>query len=177
MGLFIAGAVTAAAAPTLAVLLTGQVLLGTGAAALLVGALVLAREAPPHPAGRGGLDPWGQLTAVLALGALTFAVIQSGSAGWRATSAWAPLAVALTAAAAFVAIEDRGPRPMLIGGILGVAVLGAMAQPLTLAGVRVAILVATGALTASSLLGLLVPGVAVAADEMTVIEVVAAAEG
>jgi DHA2 family methylenomycin A resistance protein-like MFS transporter len=179
VALFITGAVLAAAAPTLAILLTGQVLLGTGAAALMpaslalisdaypdhrergravaiyasasavaigvgpvlggllidaigwraifgidvplalfVGGLVIAgvRETPRRP--RDGLDPWGQLTAFLALGALTFALIESGADGWLAPRTLGALALAGSAGLAFLAIERRGHSPMLPLSIL-----------------------------------------------------------
>lgn len=174
VGLFVVGAIVAAAAPTLAVLLAGQVLLGTGAAALLpaslalisdaypddrrraraiaifasasavaiglgpvvggllidslgwraifgldiplaliVGLLVLGDTSRPAPVATAGLDGFGQLTAILALGALTFAVIQSGSSGWGAPAVLGPLAGALAAGVAFVLIERSGREPML----------------------------------------------------------------
>jgi DHA2 family methylenomycin A resistance protein-like MFS transporter len=174
VGLFVLGALVSAAAPTLLVLLAGQVLLGTGAAALLpaslalisdaypddrsraraiaifasgsavaiglgpvlggllidtlgwraifgldvplalmVGLLVLAQAPPPPRAVRAGLDGLGQATAILALGSLTFAVIQSGTSGWDSPAVLGALAVALAAGTAFVAIERSGREPML----------------------------------------------------------------
>jgi DHA2 family methylenomycin A resistance protein-like MFS transporter len=286
VGLFIAGAVTAAAAPTLAVLLTGQVLLGTGAAALMPASLALISDAYPDDRRRAGAIAIFASASAVAIGAgPVLGGLLIDAIGSRAFDASAiaglllnfgvygpffvlslypqelrgrsplqtgliflvqPATAAVTALAAGAITARRGPRiptvaggivaaagallmasggarsgyvtliaglmllgaggglsvPALtvavvsgsardqvgvaaatftasrqIGGILGVAGLGAMAQPLTVAGVRAAILVAAGALATSSLLGLLVPGVAVAADEMTVIEVVAAAEG
>jgi len=174
VGLFVLGAIVSAAAPTLPALLAGQILLGTGASALLpaslalisdahpddrrraraiaifasgsavaiglgpvlggllidtlgwrsifgldvplalvVGLLVLAEPAPPRPAVRAGLDRFGQAAAIVTLGALTFAVIQSGSSGWGSAAVLGPLAGALAAGGAFVAIERSGREPML----------------------------------------------------------------
>ncbi|HET9103968.1 MAG TPA: MFS transporter [Solirubrobacteraceae bacterium] len=171
---FVLGALVSLAAPSLAVLLTGQVLLGTGAAALLPASLALLSDAYPDDRRRAraiaifasasavaiglgpvlggllidslgwraifgldvplaviigllvaahrpraaptlakGLDGFGQVTAILSLGALTFAVIQSGSSGWLAAPVLGPLAVAVGAAFAFVAIERAGREPML----------------------------------------------------------------
>jgi DHA2 family methylenomycin A resistance protein-like MFS transporter len=174
VSLFVCGAVLAAAAPDLAFLLAGQLLLGTGAAALLpaslalisnaysdrrsrgravaiyasasavaiglgpvlggllidafswraifaidvplallIGVLVLAdvRETPRRP--RRSLDPWGQVTVVIALAALTFAVIESGSGGWLQFPTLGPLLLAIVAGTAFIAIERHGSAPML----------------------------------------------------------------
>lgn len=385
VALFIAGALLAAGAPTLGLLLAGQVLLGTGAAALMPASLALISDAYPGQRERGravaiyasasavaigigpvvggllidavgwraifgidvplalfvgglvaahvretprraraGLDPWGQLTAVVALAALTFAVIQSGTGGWLVARTLCALALAAGAGVAFLVIERRGRSPMLplailgsrafdasalagllvnfavygqffvlslylqelrgisplqtglfflvqpcvaagtallggaitnrrgpriptvsgglcamagtllilqiqahhsyapligglallgagggmsvpaltvavvassrrdqvgiaaagftatrqIGGILGVAVLGALTgQPVSLSGIHAAIAVAAGALLASALLGVLVPGTAPQADELTVLKATAAAEG
>lgn len=57
------------------------------------------------------LDVPGQLTAVLALAALTFAVVEGGSAGWAAAG------VAVVATAAFFAIESRHPHPVVPLGL------------------------------------------------------------
>ncbi|MFJ5258853.1 MFS transporter [Streptomyces sp. NPDC088387] len=80
---------------------------------LPVGALtlVLLLRAPrslPRPA---PLDVPGQVSAVVALVALTFAVIEGGTAGWAA------LAVAVVAVAAFVRIESRGAHPVVPLGL------------------------------------------------------------
>ncbi|WP_433888697.1 MFS transporter [Streptomyces sp. CA-111067] len=72
--------------------------------------LLTARTArsPRRPA---PLDTAGQLTAVLALAALTFAVIESGRRGLLA------LAVAAVAGAAFFVIESRHPHPVVPLGL------------------------------------------------------------
>ncbi|MFG1810192.1 MFS transporter [Streptomyces sp. NPDC049040] len=67
-----------------------------------------ARQAARRPA---PLDVPGQLTAVLALAALTFAVIEGGRAGWAAAG------VAAVAGAAFFVIESRHPHPVVPLGL------------------------------------------------------------
>ena len=73
-------------------------------------ALPLARaarsERRPAP-----LDVPGQLTAVLALGAVTFAVIEGGVRGWSAAG------LAAVAAAAFAVAERRHPHPVVPFGL------------------------------------------------------------
>ncbi|MFI0721304.1 MFS transporter [Streptomyces sp. NPDC021224] len=80
--------------------------------------LVLARSARserrPAP-----LDVPGQVTAVLALGALTYAVIEGGTRGWVAGG------VAAAAGAAFVRAETRHPHPVVPLGLFRGAALSA----------------------------------------------------
>jgi DHA2 family methylenomycin A resistance protein-like MFS transporter len=59
------------------------------------------------------LDGWGQLTAVVAMGALTYGAIEAGGAGLAAPSVLAALGVAAVALAAFVATQRRGTHPMV----------------------------------------------------------------
>jgi DHA2 family methylenomycin A resistance protein-like MFS transporter len=80
--------------------------LPVGAAILLL--LVRAPRSQRRPA---PLDLPGQATAVVTLTALTFAVIEGGTAGWAA------LAVAGLAAAAFLRIEARGAHPVVPLGL------------------------------------------------------------
>jgi MFS transporter, DHA2 family, methylenomycin A resistance protein len=180
VAVFIAGALVAATAPTLAVLIAGQVVLGTGAAALMPASLALISHAYPddrrraHAIGvfasasavsiglgpvlggllidatgwraifamdiplalfvaalvaRGvaetprrpaaGLDLAGQATAIVALAAFTFAIIESGDAGWGSAATLLALALALAAGTIFVAIERRGLHPMLPLSLFG----------------------------------------------------------
>ncbi|MEU0334499.1 MFS transporter [Streptomyces sp. NPDC006193] len=80
--------------------------LPVGAVILLL--LVRAPRSRPRPA------PWdvpGQLTAVVTLVALSFAVIEGGPAGWAA------LAVAVVAGASFLRIEARRPHPVVPLGL------------------------------------------------------------
>ncbi|MGP4010424.1 MFS transporter [Streptomyces sp. 4N124] len=76
--------------------------------ALILVLLVRAPRSQPRPA---PLDLPGQVTAVVALTALTFAVIEGGTAGWAA------LAVAVVAAVAFFRIEARRPHPVVPLGL------------------------------------------------------------
>ncbi|MHB9850239.1 MFS transporter [Streptomyces krungchingensis] len=78
--------------------------LGVVASALLV----RAPRSRPRPA---PLDLPGQLTAVVALAALTFAVIEGGGTGLVA------LAVAVVAGAVFVRVEARQPHPVVPPGL------------------------------------------------------------
>ena len=111
------GAAAMAAGPVLGGILTSTagwraiffVNLPVGAAALVLLMLRVARS----PQLAAPLDPAGQVTAVLGLAALTFGVITGGSAGFTAPLALAGLAVAVLAAACFVAVESRVARPMV----------------------------------------------------------------
>jgi DHA2 family methylenomycin A resistance protein-like MFS transporter len=58
-------------------------------------------------------DPAGQLTAVVALTALTAGLIEAGPHGWASWPVAAGLIIAAGAAAAFVAVERRAASPML----------------------------------------------------------------
>lgn len=69
--------------------------------------LALLIRAPRSQRRPAPLDLPGQVTAVVALTALAFAVIEGGTAGWAA------LAVAVVAAVAFLRIEARGPHPVV----------------------------------------------------------------
>jgi DHA2 family methylenomycin A resistance protein-like MFS transporter len=81
--------------------------------ALVVAVLVLRGvDETPRTAQRG-LDIPGQVTAVLALAALTFALIESGSLGWGSPVVVGALVVAVASALAFVAVERRSAAPML----------------------------------------------------------------
>jgi DHA2 family methylenomycin A resistance protein-like MFS transporter len=80
----------------------------------LIGILLTLRYAEETPQNRGrGLDLPGQLTAILALGALAAATIEGGARGWTDAFVLGGYAVALIAGAAFIAIELRGRQPML----------------------------------------------------------------
>lgn len=180
VAVFLAGASVAATAPSLGVLIAGQVVLGTGAAALMPASLALishaypddrrraraigifasasavavgigpvlggllidaigwraifamdvplaafvallvvrgVEETPRRPA--AGIDLPGQVTAIVALGAFTFAIIESGDAGWASARTLVALAVAVVTGALFVAIERRGAHPMLPLSLFG----------------------------------------------------------
>ncbi|MEV5107378.1 MFS transporter [Streptomyces massasporeus] len=111
----VGGAVAIAAGPVLGGLLTTEwswrAVFWLNVPAGLAGFLTLMRAArsPRHPA---VFDLPGQLTAVLALAALTFAVIEGGHHGFTGTVV-AATAIAVLAGAAFVAVETRRKAPML----------------------------------------------------------------
>ncbi|ANS64365.1 drug/proton antiporter [Streptomyces lincolnensis] len=69
--------------------------------------LVLLVRAPRSERRPAPLDLPGQVTAVLALTGVAFAVIEGGTAGWAA------LAVAVVAGVAFLRIEARSPHPVV----------------------------------------------------------------
>jgi EmrB/QacA subfamily drug resistance transporter len=73
--------------------------------------LLLARVLPsPHRAAR--FDWAGQVTAVLAMGGLTYGAIEAGAAGFAAPRVVAAFAIAAVALAGFVAAQARGAHPM-----------------------------------------------------------------
>ncbi|MFI7386452.1 MFS transporter [Streptomyces sp. NPDC049813] len=74
-------------------------------------ALVGMVRAPRSPRGRAPMDPAGQITAVPALAALVFAVINGGSGGWTAPATLAGFGVAIVAGAAFLTAESRQSDP------------------------------------------------------------------
>ena len=78
-----------------------------GAAALLL--LARVRPSPRQPA---PFDWAGQVTAVLAMGGLTYGAIEAGAAGFTAPRVVTAFAVAAVALAAFVAAQARGAHPM-----------------------------------------------------------------
>ena len=55
----------------------------------------------------------GQVTAVLALGGLTFGIIEGGASSYSAPQVLAAFGVGLIAAVAFVVSQDRGRNPMV----------------------------------------------------------------
>ncbi|NEB80758.1 MFS transporter, partial [Streptomyces sp. SID14478] len=110
----VGGSVSMAAGPVLGGVLTEHV--GWRAVFFLnlpVGALILALLAkvavsPRRPA---PLDVPGQITAVLALAGLTFAVIEGGHTGWTSVPVLGALAVAVVAAVAFYVTEKHHRAP------------------------------------------------------------------
>ncbi|MGK5557296.1 MFS transporter [Actinomadura kijaniata] len=116
----VGGAVAVAAGPVVGGALSGTlgwraifaVNLPVGVAALAV----LAR-AERSPRRARPLDPYGQLTAVVALAALTFAVIEGGANGFGEPVVAACLGLFAAAAAAFVAIEARVAAPLVPPGL------------------------------------------------------------
>ena len=77
-----------------------------------LGLLLLART--PHSPQRNAPFDWaGQVTAVLAMGGLTFGVIEAGAGGFAAPQVLSAFAVAVVALAAFLAAEARVAHPMV----------------------------------------------------------------
>ena len=71
--------------------------------------LTRVQPSPRHPA---PFDWAGQITAVLAMGGLTYGAIEAGAAGFGAPRVVAAFVVAAIALAAFVAAQARGAHPM-----------------------------------------------------------------
>ena len=78
-------------------------------------ALVLAARFVPESSDRAGrtLDLPGQITAVLGLGALTYAFIEANTYGWTSTRILACFILAAVSLALFLFIEIRGSSPLL----------------------------------------------------------------
>lgn len=76
-------------------------------------ALALLARVPKSARRPAPLDVAGQLTAVAALGALAFGVIEGGASGFGRPVAAGSLVVAATAFVAFVLVEARGAHPMV----------------------------------------------------------------
>jgi MFS family permease len=82
---------------------------------LPVGAVALLLLARTRPSTRrhAPFDWVGQVTAVLAMGGLTYGVIEAGAAGLTAPRVLAALSTAVVAAAVFVIAQRRGSHPMV----------------------------------------------------------------
>ncbi|MFI7047224.1 MFS transporter [Streptosporangium sandarakinum] len=116
----VGGAVAVAAGPVIGGVLSGT--LGWRAifaVNLPVGVATLAvlTRVERSPRGSAPLDPYGQLTAVIALAALTFGVIDGGENGFGEPVVLGCLGLAAVAAAAFVVIEARTAAPMVPLGL------------------------------------------------------------
>ncbi|WP_037914227.1 MFS transporter [Actinacidiphila yeochonensis] len=82
----------------------------------LVALVLLSRTPhPPHPprALRAPFDWTGQLSAVVAMGALTFAAIEAGADGFTALPVTAACVAVVAAAAVFTLSQARGRHPMV----------------------------------------------------------------
>jgi MFS transporter, DHA2 family, methylenomycin A resistance protein len=82
----------------------------------LVAAILLSR-APRSPRRAAPLDPAGQVTAVAALAALTFGVIDGGETGFGRPAVLGCLLLAVVAMAAFAIAETRAAHPMVPLGL------------------------------------------------------------
>lgn len=78
-----------------------------------VAGLVLLTRIPKSPRRTAALDPVGQLSAVVALACLTYAVIESGHAGHSLLSVAVPAAGAVIAISVFLLTESRAAQPMV----------------------------------------------------------------
>ena len=92
----------------------------------MIGVLLTARFASEtsRTADRG-VDPWGQLAAILGLTLLAAATIRGGSDGFGSATVLGGYAIAAAAGAAFVVIEARRARPMLPLRLFRCAAFGA----------------------------------------------------
>jgi EmrB/QacA subfamily drug resistance transporter len=108
------GAVASSAGPVLGgvlTLVTWRLIFFINVPAGAVTLLLLTRIQPsPHRA--APFDRAGQITAVLAMGGLTYGAIEAGAAGFTAPRVVAAFVVAVVALAAFVAAQARGAHPM-----------------------------------------------------------------
>ena len=109
------GAVASSCGPVLGGLLTlvswrliFLVNLPVGAVALLL--LARAERSPRHSS---PVDRTGQLTAVLAMGGLTYGSIEAGAAGLTSLRVLTAFTVAVVALAAFLVAQARGAHPMV----------------------------------------------------------------
>lgn len=76
-------------------------------------ALALLARDRPSPRRPTPFDWAGQVTAVLAMGGLTYGAIEGGAAGLAAPRVLAAFAVAVAGLAVFVAVQARGAHPMM----------------------------------------------------------------
>jgi MFS transporter, DHA2 family, methylenomycin A resistance protein len=74
--------------------------------------LLLLTRIPPSPHRAAPFDRAGQITAVLAMGGLTYGAIEAGAAGFTAPRVVTAFVVAAGALAAFVAVQARGAHSM-----------------------------------------------------------------
>lgn len=105
----------------------------------LVGIVVAGKRVLHAPRRQRRLDPAGQLTAVVAIGGLTFVLIEGSHLGWTHPAVTLVLTAAVLGVVAFVAAERRAVEPMLppeltrdpafvgaaaVGGLLNLAFYG-----------------------------------------------------
>ncbi|GLZ01740.1 MFS transporter [Actinoplanes sp. NBRC 103695] len=115
------GAVAMAVGPVLGGLLTEAAgwravfLLNLPVGAVILGLLIRVPHSPRRPA---VLDGGGQLTAILALAGLGFAVIEGRHLGWTSGPVLVAAALAVASGYAFYVIEARHRQPMVPPGLL-----------------------------------------------------------
>jgi EmrB/QacA subfamily drug resistance transporter len=78
-----------------------------------IAAMVLAVRIERSPHRKVPFDWMGQVTAVVAMGALTYGAIEAGAAGFGASRVVTAFAVAVVALAAFLSAEARGQHPIV----------------------------------------------------------------
>ncbi|MEW2393310.1 MFS transporter [Streptomyces venezuelae] len=112
----VGGSVSVAVGPVLGGVLTEAAgwrsvfLLNLPVGALILALLARVVRSPRRPA---AVDLGGQVTAVLALAGLAFAVIEGGHMGWTSAPVVAGFGVAVVCAVAFHRVEKRHPAPMV----------------------------------------------------------------
>jgi EmrB/QacA subfamily drug resistance transporter len=102
---------------------------------IAVAAGVLRFVAPTRAESRPLVDVAGAVAATVTFGALLFGLINAGDAGWGDASVLVPLAVALVAGGAFVAIERAVRAPLVrLGAIVAQPLAGGLTVLLAAAG-------------------------------------------
>ncbi|HHR6129648.1 TPA: MFS transporter [Providencia alcalifaciens] len=81
-----------------------------GLLTLVLGGLGIAESADPDKA---ALDPVGQLLSIVALGGITYGLIEAGDLGWDNPLTLGSLVLSTVALLGFVAVEMKVPRPLL----------------------------------------------------------------
>lgn len=76
-------------------------------------ALLWVSQARPSPRRPVPFDLPGQVAVIVAMGALTYGVIEAGAVGLAAPPVWIALALAVAASAGFVLSQARGRHPMV----------------------------------------------------------------
>lgn len=87
-----------------------------GLVAIVIGLRAIPESADPEHA---ALDPAGQFLAIVALGSLSYGVIEARGHGWGSWLTVGSLAGAVLAAVQLVAVERRVARPLLPVGLFG----------------------------------------------------------
>ncbi|WP_050800198.1 MFS transporter [Streptomyces himastatinicus] len=109
------GAVAAAAGPVLGgvlSLVSWRMIFWINLPVSILTLLLLAR-APHSPTRPAPFDWIGQITAILAMGGLTFGAIEAGAAGFTAPQVLISFAVAVVALAAFITAQAKVAHPMV----------------------------------------------------------------
>ena len=76
-------------------------------------ALLVLRQVSPSPRRPSRFDWTGQVAAILALGGLTFGIIEGGARGFSSTEVLGAFGLACVAATVFIISQARGRRPMV----------------------------------------------------------------